>query len=251
MDDERVLKKALLRYQIISPFLAADPPRGQKYRLIEELASRQWVLEEGTLVSPQPETIRYWLRQYRTGGFEALKDKPRKTEGPAKEYASVGPRRTKGVLRINDAAGSSDTHGGKSVKARQRVTFPGRTQVKANLPPQTPQPLSLVGPLQVRAPSGFGKPVGQGIADRSDRGLKSTPVAFRPKSDHCSAIRTLVSAKPQGPVEPLKIGRNKSMSSDPPLAAGTCFRAWPWKLLSQFMNTLDAYLYKEYQWNPR
>jgi transposase InsO family protein len=81
MDDERVLKKALLRYQIISPFLAADPPRGQKYKLIEELASRQWVLEEGALVSPQPETIRYWLRQYRTGGFEALKDKPRKDAG--------------------------------------------------------------------------------------------------------------------------------------------------------------------------
>jgi transposase InsO family protein len=81
MDDERILKKALLRYQIISPFLAADPPRGQKYKLIEKLASRQWVLEEGTLVSPQPETIRYWLRQYRTGGFEALKDKPRKDAG--------------------------------------------------------------------------------------------------------------------------------------------------------------------------
>jgi transposase InsO family protein len=81
MDDERVLKKALLRYQIISPFLAADPPRGQRYKLIEQLASRQWVLEEGSLVSPQPETIRYWLRLYRVGGFEALKDKPRRDAG--------------------------------------------------------------------------------------------------------------------------------------------------------------------------
>ena len=72
MDDERVLTKALLRYQIISPILAADPPRGGKYKMIEELASRQWVLEEGKLMSPQPETIRYWLRLYRAGGFEAL-----------------------------------------------------------------------------------------------------------------------------------------------------------------------------------
>ena len=61
MDDERTINKALLRYRIISPILAADPPRGQKYKMIEELAARQWVLEEGKLMSPQPETIRYWL----------------------------------------------------------------------------------------------------------------------------------------------------------------------------------------------
>ncbi len=82
MDDDRVLKKALLRYQIISPFLAADPPRGQRGQLIEQLACRQWVLEEeGRLLSPRPETIRYWLRLYRTGGLEALKDKPRRDAG--------------------------------------------------------------------------------------------------------------------------------------------------------------------------
>jgi len=81
MDDERRIKKALLRYQIISPLLAADPPRGQKYKMLEDLAARRWVLEEGERVSPQPETIRYWLRLYRNGGFEALKDKPRKDTG--------------------------------------------------------------------------------------------------------------------------------------------------------------------------
>ena len=84
MDDERTINKALLRYRIISPILAADPPRGQKYKMIEELAARQWVLEDGTQVSPQPETIRYWLRLYRTGGFAALKDKPRKDAGVAR-----------------------------------------------------------------------------------------------------------------------------------------------------------------------
>ena len=84
MDDERTINKALLRYRIISPILAADPPRGQKYKMIEELAVRQWVLEDGTQVSPQPETIRYWLRLYRTGGFAALKDKPRKDAGVAR-----------------------------------------------------------------------------------------------------------------------------------------------------------------------
>jgi putative transposase len=81
MDDEGRIKKALLRYQIISPLLAADPPRGQKYKLIEQLAAKQWFLEDGVLMSPQPETIRYWLRQYRTGGFDALKDKARADTG--------------------------------------------------------------------------------------------------------------------------------------------------------------------------
>jgi len=119
MDDERIFNKALLRYQIISPFLAADPPRGQKYKMIEELAARQWVLEEGELVSPQPETIRYWLRLYRTSGFEALKDKPRKDAGvprgltpPVIEEAcrlkqEVPERSIERIIKIMEATGKT------------------------------------------------------------------------------------------------------------------------------------------------
>ena len=124
----------------------------------------------------------------------------------------------------NDAAGSSNTHGGKSVKGRQGVAFPRRAQVKANLPPQSPQHMSLVRPWQIWPPSGFVKPVGQGLADSSDRGLKATPVPFRPQADHSSAIRTPVSPNPQGNMESLEICRNKPVPPHPPLAAWAYFR---------------------------
>lgn len=78
-EDDKIVAKALLRYQIISAYLAADPPRGQRRRMLEHLAAKTWVLESGQLVSVKAETIRYWLRRYRNGGFEALKDKPRCT----------------------------------------------------------------------------------------------------------------------------------------------------------------------------
>ena len=81
MDEDRITKKALFRYQIISAFLAADPPRGSRYKLLEQLAAKQWVLEDGRTLIVQPETIRHWIRLYRTGGFEALKDVPRKDTG--------------------------------------------------------------------------------------------------------------------------------------------------------------------------
>jgi len=106
MDDERILTKALLRYQVISPLLAADPPRGGKYKMIEELASRQWVLEEGKLMSPQPETIRYWLRLYRNGGFEALKDKPRKDTGLVRGM-EVPERSIERIIKIMETMGKA------------------------------------------------------------------------------------------------------------------------------------------------
>ena len=81
MDEDRIDRKALLRYQIISAFLAQDPPRGERYKLLEELAGKQWLLEDGKILNVHPETIRYWVRLYRTGGFEALKDTPRQDRG--------------------------------------------------------------------------------------------------------------------------------------------------------------------------
>jgi transposase InsO family protein len=81
MDSEKILQKALMRYQVISPYLAADPPHGQRYKLIEELASKQWILEGGGLFEVQPETIRKWIRLYNTQGFDGLKDTPRKNIG--------------------------------------------------------------------------------------------------------------------------------------------------------------------------
>jgi transposase InsO family protein len=39
------------------------------------------MLQSGEVITVKAETIRYWLRMYRVGGFEALKDKPRSDRG--------------------------------------------------------------------------------------------------------------------------------------------------------------------------
>lgn len=76
-DQDRITQKALLRFQIISAYLAANPPRGKRREIIEQLAAKSWMLESGEVFVVKAETIRYWIRLYRSGGFEALKDKPR------------------------------------------------------------------------------------------------------------------------------------------------------------------------------
>lgn len=82
MDEhDPIIEKALFRFQIISAYLADDPPRGKRRQLLEQLAAKSWMLSSGQIVTVKVETIRYWLRLYRLGGFEALKDKPRSDRG--------------------------------------------------------------------------------------------------------------------------------------------------------------------------
>jgi putative transposase len=82
MDDEQSLRKALERYQVISAFLALDPPRGKRGKLLEELSRKTWRTEAGEPFSVAAETIRAWVRQYKTGdGLQALMDKPRGRRG--------------------------------------------------------------------------------------------------------------------------------------------------------------------------
>jgi putative transposase len=82
MDDlDPVTQKALFRFQVISSYLAADPPRGKRLQTLGDLAAKTWMLQSGEMLSVKAETIRYWLRLYRRGGFEALKDKPRSDTG--------------------------------------------------------------------------------------------------------------------------------------------------------------------------
>jgi transposase InsO family protein len=66
---------------VISAYLALDPPRGKRRLMLEELAAKSWMLPSGEILNVKAETIRYWLRRYRFGGFEALKDKPRSDRG--------------------------------------------------------------------------------------------------------------------------------------------------------------------------
>jgi putative transposase len=74
---DRETSRALLRFQAISAFLAKNPPRGQRGKMLEELASRPWTTESGETVKVTVETLRSWLRRWRRGGFEALRDRSR------------------------------------------------------------------------------------------------------------------------------------------------------------------------------
>ena len=78
---DRSVQKALLRFKIISAYLAQNPPRGQRRAMLEHLSNKTWMLETGEIVRVKADTIRYWIRRYRNGGFEALKDKPRSDKG--------------------------------------------------------------------------------------------------------------------------------------------------------------------------
>lgn len=80
VEDPR-LARALSRYEIVGRYLTGKPKRGQKRKLLEELAAETWVAEDGTLFKVSAETIRAWARRYRRSGLQGLMDKERQNRG--------------------------------------------------------------------------------------------------------------------------------------------------------------------------
>ena len=80
-DDDTPLKRSIERYQVISAYLALEPPRGQRRQLLEQLANRTWTTEDGQSFQVAAETIRGWVRRYRRLGLPGLEDKPRPARG--------------------------------------------------------------------------------------------------------------------------------------------------------------------------
>lgn len=80
-DDDSRHDMALCRYQAISAYLALDPPRGQRRQLLEHLSAKEWRGPDGAPLRPSAETLRSWVRRYRRGGLDGLKDKPRPRRG--------------------------------------------------------------------------------------------------------------------------------------------------------------------------
>jgi transposase InsO family protein len=72
---------ALIRYQVIAPYIAADPPRGQRGALRRQLADRVWTGPDGEPFTVAAETIRTWVRRYRNRGLAGLQDAPRARAG--------------------------------------------------------------------------------------------------------------------------------------------------------------------------
>ncbi len=73
--------KALVRYMVISAYLAMEPPRGQRRAVLEQLAGKVWEDADGQPMQVQAETLRVWIRRYRRGGLAALEDKTRPSRG--------------------------------------------------------------------------------------------------------------------------------------------------------------------------
>ncbi len=80
-DGDRRQQLALCRYQIISPYIALDPPRGRRRQVLEELAAKSWTGPDGAPLVVAAETLRSWIRRYRRGGLDGLKDKARVQRG--------------------------------------------------------------------------------------------------------------------------------------------------------------------------
>lgn len=65
---------ALARYQVIAAYIALVPARGGRRALLEQLAARSWTGPDGEAFTVSAETLRVWVRRYRTGGLDALRD---------------------------------------------------------------------------------------------------------------------------------------------------------------------------------
>lgn len=73
--------KALARYEVISAYIAIDPPRGQRRQLLERLARKTWPGTDDKPLRISAETIRSWVRSYRRHGLAGLEDKPHPKRG--------------------------------------------------------------------------------------------------------------------------------------------------------------------------
>lgn len=80
-DPDDPLTRALARYQVIAAYIAETPGRGAGRALLDKLAARSWTGPDGQALVVSAETIRAWIRRYRAGGLDGLRDKPRARHG--------------------------------------------------------------------------------------------------------------------------------------------------------------------------
>lgn len=75
------MRRALVRYQIISAYIAMRPKRGLGRKLLDELAARSWPGDDEETLTVCAETMRTWIRRYKRNGLAGLMDKPRPRAG--------------------------------------------------------------------------------------------------------------------------------------------------------------------------
>ena len=75
---------ALFRYGLIADLVHMQPGERGSYARIKEKAARSYAIPGSRRSRVAAETIRGWLRDWRRGGFEALRPKPRADQGRAR-----------------------------------------------------------------------------------------------------------------------------------------------------------------------
>lgn len=135
-DDERRRQIALFRYGLIADLLEVKGPRCGLYARLEEKAARAHCIPGSRRTHVAAETIRGWLGDYRSGGFDALLPTPRKDVGASRSI----PRDVQDLLL--------------SVKEEQpELTIPmviKDARAKGQLPESQELPLSTVHRLLSR-----------------------------------------------------------------------------------------------------
>jgi putative transposase len=77
---DRAEDVALFRYGLVREAASKELSKGERGRLVRDLAERSHSGPDGTPVSVSRPTIDRWIRAYRSGGFAALRPTPRRVE---------------------------------------------------------------------------------------------------------------------------------------------------------------------------
>lgn len=81
--DERT-KEALFRYAVLGPLITTKLRRGERKRLLRELAEKTWTDPQGLPRQVAAKTLEEWLYRYRRGGLDGLVPQPRTDAGVAR-----------------------------------------------------------------------------------------------------------------------------------------------------------------------
>lgn len=86
-DHERDTEIALFRYGLIAPLLFAPLPAGQVERALRQIAAQTYAIPYSTRKRVGISTLRRYLKQYRQGGFDALRPRERTDKGVPRALA--------------------------------------------------------------------------------------------------------------------------------------------------------------------
>lgn len=95
-------------------------------------------------------------------------------------------------------------------------------------------------------PAAIPEPMGKAIQNCGNRGLETGPVGKGAEAEGELTIRAAITAKKKRlSAKFIKIGGDKAVPPDPPMAARTVGRTGPREPLLQFENPLDADIHLE------